>query len=155
MQCDRFYVQDASSGLNYCQEANCTRLEMARFLELGQPSVDVRELHGLFNLRNHDCIECWQGDSGDVLGHVESRVHANHQVWAVRSGATRRQDASHVLSRDVFLGRRNGILEIEDDGVGAKRLNEIELALTAAGGVQQTTEVANAFHVYQRPASFT
>ena len=131
---DRLGRSDALAGLDDRHEVDGALREPPLALKLAEQPVRRLKLAGRLDLGQHDAVHACRDDGLEVAVAVVGvePVHAH----VAEAGARRLQGLHHDRPCRFLLRRGDGVLEVEDHGVGAGAEYLGDLARMVAGGEQ-------------------
>jgi hypothetical protein len=107
--------------LNQCQEARVADLHAPRRLVLGHHFREEAHMLGAHDLGQHQRRYARHDGCGDIrYGEGERAIDAHHDIGSALGNS--RDSSGNGCPCGRLVCRQDGVLEIEDDGVGAARM---------------------------------
>ena len=128
--------QEAARRLEREGEAQVPGRQPARALQRVDPRDDRADLRGGLRLGDRQAVEAGMHGGVDVVGEQGGIVVHAHQHLGAAPAGERRARRARACGRSPSPGR-DGVLEVEDDGVGAARVRLLDEARDVDGQDQR------------------
>jgi len=106
-------------------------------LERVEPVADPQEVRGTVRLRHHDPVEPRRDDRREVVEREAGVERIDPHPEAPVARPARVEGVAHEAARGRLVLRRDRVLEVEDQRVGAGALRAGEFPLAVAGGEEE------------------